>query len=131
MERVSIRASKLEKAGIKLSTKSRITHLASLFKIPEDIATKLDKLTRTKTINGQAGRTMSEINRMIGGQGIESLQGKASTNPYWSGTVALLVEFSDAHKQTVIYDCVQGKFLVTDRHSFIEDNVKRYQFIQL
>jgi len=91
------------------------------FQIDEDVAKQVFKLMSRRASRNRAERIMHEIDKLIGGFGVEAitLEG-AYVDRFWQDAVGTFVNMGDTYDATIVYDTANEKFLFTTWGDFYE-----------
>ncbi len=94
------------------------------------IAQRMQLTKADKTVQRQVENVLEQINKILGGHGVESVRGHRNI---WNNlgrrdpdTAALYVNMGDTYDQTVLYDAIVGKYRITSLGNFIEKYGDRY-----
>lgn len=74
----------------------------------------------------RADKALDEINEIIGGHGIEPINGDHHVSNYYGDIVALYVNTGDTYNATVIYETEEGRFHVTTMGDWVEQFQETY-----
>lgn len=77
------------------------------------------------TIGMNPEQRLQKINDMVGGYGVESIEGDGDSR-YWMGTVALYINMGDTYNTTLLYNTDLDKYTITTWGDWVERNQKRY-----
>lgn len=64
---------------------------------------------------------------MIGGHGIEAIEGDYQVDRYYYNIVALYVNTGDSYNPTVLYETENERFLVWTMGDWVEKNERKYR----
>lgn len=74
----------------------------------------------------RADKALDEINEIIGGHGVEAINGDHHVDNYYGDTVALYVNTGDTYNSTVLYETEEGRFFVTSFGEWVEAYQDKY-----
>ncbi len=77
------------------------------------------------TIGMNPEERLQEINDMVGGYGVESIEGNGNSR-YWMDTVALYINMGDTYNTTLLYNTDLDKYTITTWGDWVERNQRRY-----
>lgn len=80
-----------------------------------------DSLVLMKSLKkgGDAHSVLTEVNRIVGGHGVEAIHGNWQGGR-WASVVALYVNMGDTYDTTVIYVVPSGRFIISSVGDFVE-----------
>lgn len=85
-------------------------------------AKRIAELLKKKYRDRAAETVMDEINRLMGGYGVENIEATdGEGGRFWQDTVALYVNMGDTYTTTVVYDVDSGSLQITSMGDWIEN----------
>lgn len=91
-------------------------------------AKALDRMMTEARSARDVDATLDFANKVLDGHGVEAIRGMWHDR-YYQDIVALYVNMGDAYNFTVIYDAVDGKFIVKDYGDFVERKSEEYEIM--
>jgi len=87
-----------------------------------------------RILNGAHGsrsvdNALEEVDKIIGGHGIEAIRGESYRGGYYGDIVGLYVNMGDTYNATVVYDTETGKFELTTWGDWVEQHQDEYEII--
>lgn len=87
-----------------------------------------------RILNGAHGsrgvdNALEEVDKIIGGHGIEAIRGESHRGGYYGDIVGLYVNMGDTYNATVVYDTETGKFELTTWGDWVEQHQDEYEII--
>jgi len=87
-----------------------------------------------RILNGAHGsrgvtNALEEVDKIIGGHGIEAIRGESYRGGYYGDIVGLYVNMGDTYNATVVYDTETGEFELTTWGDWVEQHQDEYEII--
>lgn len=87
----------------------------------QDILTIIKKANNPRAIDD----AMQKIDKMLEGFGVEGIREEDVFDRFWQDHGAIYSNMGDTYDETILYDTVEGIFMVTSFGDFIEDGERK------
>ena len=72
---------------------------------------------------------LEEANKVLGGFGVEAIQGNFSVSSYYRDIVALYINRGETYETTILYETAAERFRITSWGDWVERNQEKYEII--
>jgi len=108
----------------------RIKKLIESLKIDKEDAQRIDYLlTQMIKVDDweRFDAMFDDVNTIMNGNGIETLNAKKEIDSYWKNTAYLYVNMGDTYDQTIIYNIATNRFVICSWGSIVEAHTERFE----